>query len=173
MQQYISEQLKMFLFALMTGAIISIIYDIFRIIRLAFNNSTALIVAEDIIFSFIALSITVMYFSAFNFGQIRLYLLIGLLSGAIICHITIGHIIIATSKIIILIFKRIFLIIFYPIKLIFKAICKFFKKIYKILKKDFIFFIKRVIIIKSKFIIKKGRRKTNGKSKIKKHKYIC
>ena len=123
-----------------------------------------MIVSEDISFSFIALFICITFFSSFNYGQIRGFLVFGIIAGAIICNLTLGKIIIFASKIIINDLKRILVVIFYPIYIFFKGICKFFKKIYKIFKKVFIFLIKRVIIIKDNFTKRKEGVKTGGKN---------
>ena len=111
---------------------------------------------EDILFSFISLFISIAFISVFNYGQIRGYLLFGLISGFIITHFTLGNLfVIVLSKI---------------LNLIFAPFHYFFKKITLFLKYLFIFIKKRVIIIKEYFTKGKEGAKTGGKSFNKKNK---
>ncbi len=167
---YFSKQAEIFLYAVITGAVISLIYDIFRIIRVAIKHGTLLTAIEDISFSIISLIVTLIYFIQFNNGTLRLYLAIGIICGFIICHYTLGNWILSFSRIIISFIKAILRLISMPFKWILKIICKLFKKICIFLKKPFIFLKKQVIIyIKSLFKKFKGGKRV-GKSKQQTHK---
>ena len=172
MDIYFSEQFKMITFAFSTGAILSIIFDIFRIIRLTFRHNAFFVAIEDILYTLIALYTTVIYFSTFNSGQIRGYLLFSMAAGFGVCHFTIGRIIIFLSKLILKVIKRILRVFFYPLRFILKKFCKFFKKFNKFLKKPFIFTKKHCIIIKEFFILRKEGGVSGGKSKNKRHKSV-
>ncbi len=173
MELYLAQQAKIFLIAVVTGAVISLIYDVFRIIRIALPCNSATVVIEDILFCFIAMCISISFFAVNNSGQIRGYLIFGMVLGAVLCHMSAGSLIIKISKIIISIIKRILLFIATPFKFIFKVICKFSKKFILFLKKHFIFYIKQVIIIKDDFKLKRKGGKTGGKKRGKKNKFVC
>lgn len=168
MEISLSHQAYTFIISVITGAAISIIYDLFRIIRCAFYHGVILTFIEDILFSFISLCVCVAFLNIYNDGIFRLYLAIGTILGFTICHFTVGQILIFQAKFIIKTIKWILWLIFYPIRLILKIFCKFFKKIALFLKKPFIFCIKRVIILKSYVKKSKGGIRTGGKNKKKK-----
>lgn len=162
------EQAIILICAVSTGAIISIYFDIFRIIRIALPHHSLVVAIEDIIFSIGALFITVSFFSRYTDGKIRGYLLIGILLGFVVCHISIGALLMLQARLLIRLIKK----ILHPLVLIIIRICKFFKKTVFFLKKGFIFSLKQVIIIEKYCHIRKRGGKSGGKNKIKRHKPV-
>ena len=102
------------------GAVLSVIYDIFRIIRVAFGGKKTAVFVEDLIFSLVALVLTFVFVIAFNNGELRFFVLIGELLGFVTCHYTIGRIIIGFSRAIINSVKWFFKLVFTPIVKLFK-----------------------------------------------------
>lgn len=144
-----------FLYAIIVGAGISAVFDLFRIIRIALSHKSVFVFIEDLLFCLMSLAGTIFFFTVYNDGVFRLYLIAGILLGFIIWHFTLGSLIIFQAKLIIRIFKVILRFVLLPFKLIFKLICKFLKKILLICKKLFIFCKKRVIILKSVCLTRK------------------
>ncbi|MBQ8605598.1 MAG: spore cortex biosynthesis protein YabQ [Clostridia bacterium] len=165
MQQDVSTQFLNLVYALATGAGISALFDIFRIIRIAVKHNSFFVFIEDMIYCVIALFNVILFFSVYNSGTIRFYLLFGIFCGFIIWHYTAGALIILQAKLILFILRVFFRLIFTPVRWILSPICKLFKKMYIFLKKLFIFYYKRVIILKRYFINKeRGVIRTSGKS---------
>ena len=118
----ILAQTTSFLYAMTLGAVLSIVYDVFRIIRVAFGGKKTAVFIEDLVFSLVALVLTFVFVIAFNNGELRFFVLIGELLGFVTCHYTIGKIIIGFSRVIISGFKWLLRLIFNPIVKLFKKI---------------------------------------------------
>ena len=152
MNSLVTSQAYIFLIFIINGIIIAFIFDIFRILRKSFKTPDWLTYVEDISFWLISCIILAYSIYTYNNGEIRLYLFIGLLIGAIIYILTISKYIIKICVIIINKIKNIlqFLTkcVIYPIKfigkwgrkLILKPICFIFinfkRNFTKILQKN-------------------------------------
>ena len=121
MEFYIADQTLVFLYACVLGAALSIVYDIFRLIRITAVMGRAVIAVEDIIFFIIVSFSTFVFILSFTEGVIRFYVIFGELLGFILCHVTLGALIVKLLGGFIRLLKRIFLRIF-------KAVGGFFKK---------------------------------------------
>ena len=168
MEVYLSEQALKLVFALITGIKIAIIYHAFSLFSKIIPHGNVMIFIEDFIFGFIAVSSVFSYLTKYNSGQIRAYLIFGVIVGFILFCVTLGRFTNPLAKIL----KRILSIILYPFTLVFKLIFKFLKKILFFLKKDFIFLIKHCIIIKDYCTKQKEGGKKGGKNQIKKVKSV-
>ena len=91
--QGVEEQVKIFLYSSGTGAVISVVYDLFWLIRNIFGSNKIFIFFCDLIFSISASIITFLYMLLMNNGRIRLYILLGEALGFIIWYLTFGKII--------------------------------------------------------------------------------
>lgn len=124
MNEVIYYQLKTLIIFAFTGAIIGVVFDIFRIRRRAFGTNNIITYVEDILFWIIAGIILTIVTMKYTDGTIRNYMIIGLILGALIYFLTISNFIIRLNTFIL---RKIF------------KICKFlvipFKKINKITKK--------------------------------------
>ena len=152
------EQLTTFIYFIITGMVLGIIFDIFRILRKSFKTSDIITNIEDIIFGITTGIILLMSIFLFNNGELRLFVFIGIIFGIIIYMLIISKyfiklnvaiinfikkiIILLTKPFIILLklIKRIFLrpisFICINLKLLFKKILKKFNKTTKINKKS-------------------------------------
>lgn len=124
-------QLNSFLVYLISGVIIGIFFDIFRILRKSFHTPDIITYMEDILFwLFTGVFLLIVLFK-FGNGQLRIYNIIGILIGAFIYMISISKFFIKINVIIIAFIKNIIYklikIILYPMKLILKMIMKLFK----------------------------------------------
>lgn len=150
MEVYISKQIAVMLYSLLLGAYLSLVFDVFRVIRIAIKHSNTVVLIEDIIYCAIALITGILFLSEYNDGGFRAYILIAATVGFFVCHCTLGKFIMIQAKLILRLVRLIMRLIFAPIRLILRLICKLFKKIRLFLKKPFIFLKKQVIILKSR-----------------------
>lgn len=132
----ILAQATSFLYAMVLGAVLSVVYDVFRVIRVAFGGKKMAVFVEDLIFSLVALVITFVFVIAFNNGELRFFVLVGELLGFVVCHYTIGRIIVGFSRAIINGVRWFLELIFTPIIRLFKKILTKTKETKKKLSKS-------------------------------------
>lgn len=122
------SQAHVFLIFIINGIIIAFIFDIFRIFRKSFKTPDWVTYIEDIIFWFITCVLLAYSIYTYNNGEIRLFIFIGLIIGAILYILTISKYIIKFSVKIIRFLKiisyKIIYYITYPIKIILKIVRK-------------------------------------------------
>ncbi len=140
-QSILSEQVNLFLYALILGLILGAYYDIFRFLREIGLNSTPAVIVEDLFYC-ISISIPIfLFFTAFNSGNIRIFALIGMLIGTLGYRFTIG---IVTLKLLRLLLKPI------------RATINLIKKPFRIFS---VFATKKYHIIKNQRMAKKNEKK--------------
>ena len=142
---------------IITGIIIGILFDFFRILRKSFETTNFVIYLQDILFWILTGIITLFSIFQFNYGEIRAYVFLGILFGFIIYMLTISKHIIKYSVIIIKWIKK---IIYYP----FHAIIIFFNKLLILPIQKLIKVIKETL----KNIYKKTNNMTKNNKKIRK-----
>ena len=125
------------LFFVLVGIIIGLIFDFFRIIRKCFKTPDIVTYIHDILFLLISALILIFSIFIFNNGELRAYILLGILLGFAIYFFII-------SKYIIFIFSN---IINFLKKIIINPIFQLFKKISKIVNIKF----KKILIKCDKF----------------------
>lgn len=142
---FIVDQVYIFLYAILSGAIVAFLYDILRIKRRAIKTSVIMVGLEDILYWLVAAVFLFIIVYKSNSGEMRGYIFIGNIIGVILYESLFSKIIIASSVMIINIIKRILLFVWrilsYPFKLIFKIlsipISFIFKQIFKLAKISF------------------------------------
>ena len=117
----IKIQLFNFLVFTVTGIIIGILFDFFRIIRRSFKTPDFITYIEDIIFWLSAGSILLFNIFVFNNGKLRLYLFIALAFGIFIYMLSFSKHVIKTSVSILVFIKK---IIYVPIKTVINFVRK-------------------------------------------------
>ena len=80
----IANQLYMFILFFICGIVISIIYDLFRSIRLLIKTSNTISSLEDFIYIIIVGIVFITFLRKYNYGQIRLFIPVALTIGCII-----------------------------------------------------------------------------------------
>jgi len=120
----IAMQLYSLLVFTISGIAIGIFFDIFRILRKSFKTPDIITYIEDIIFWIFTGTFFLFVLFKFNNGEIRSYVLIGLLLGILIYMLTISKYFIKANVEIINLIKKIF---FYPLKLIWNLLNKLLK----------------------------------------------
>ena len=109
-----------FLIFVLNGILIGILFDIFRIFRKSFKTLDIVTYIEDCMFWIISGLLLLYSIFKFNNGEIRLYILIGVILGVSLYMLIFSKMFINTSVCIIKIIKRIFNKIFLkPLKKIF------------------------------------------------------
>ena len=124
MDNTIAMQLYSLVIFSISGIAIGIFFDIFRILRKSFKTPDIVTYIEDIIFWILSGVFFLFILFKFNNGQIRSYVIIGLLLGVVVYAFTISKYFIKISVIIINFIKK---IVIYPIKLIYSLIKKIIK----------------------------------------------
>ena len=92
------EQTLIFLRAIAVGAGIMLCYDLFRMLRIAFTVSDAVIFVEDVVFFVAAGLITWFYLLESCRGELRGFVMIGEGLGGIIYFFTIGRAVMGVAK---------------------------------------------------------------------------
>jgi len=98
-----------FIFFIIIGLILGIVFDFFRVLRKEFKTSDFLTFIEDIVFIVISILLITIAIIKLNSGIIRFYLFIGILFGIIGYSLTI---------------RKICVIIFYVFMEVFKYFCR-------------------------------------------------
>lgn len=118
-----SFQIISFGYSMILGMIFGIFYDIFKSLRSVKKHKNFVIFIEDILFFFVVSIITLLFLIATTNGEVRGYILFGILAGFIIY-------ILLFSKYIILIFFAIFKLIFTVVFTVLRGYYWLFEKIY-------------------------------------------
>lgn len=131
MENVIFLQLYTFFIYFISGTIISIFFDIFRILRKTFKTPDIITYMEDIIFWLITGIFLISILFIFSNGEIRLYNIIAIIIGIAIYMLFISRCFIKINVKLLNIIKdfvaKFFNILIIPIKFIFRILKKFFK----------------------------------------------
>lgn len=123
MELSISGQTLDFLLSCLLGVGLGALYDVFRILRLAFWHGKIIIGIQDILFFALA-AVSSFLFMLFRCeGQLRFYVLLGELLGFIVYYFTVGFLVIRMSKCIIHWIKK---ILFFLYKIFIRPFVKLF-----------------------------------------------
>ncbi len=122
----ISEQVYIFLYAILAGAIAAFLYDLLRIKRRAIKTGVIFVGLEDILYWLtVAVFLFVTVYNS-NSGQMRGFIFIGNVIGVMLYEALLSNLIIKSSmmviRLIIKILKFIWMAISYPFKLLYKII---------------------------------------------------
>ena len=139
------NQAYLFIVFSLTGVIIGLLFDFFRILRRSFKTSNIITYFEDVLF-WILTGVLILYnIWYFNNGEIRIYMFLGIIMGVLIYMLTLSNIIISLlSKILILIVK--------VLELPFKTLFSIFHKFFTVIMKIFNNFPKKLKIKKGKMV---------------------
>lgn len=154
------EQLQTFFVFTISGIVIGIIFDIFRIIRKSFKISDLHTNIEDVIFGIILSILLIYLFFIYHSGPIRFYMIIALSMGFLIYWFSVSKYFIKINVAIIAFVKALFYKVLHFILLPFKYIFNFLKKAFN---KPFMLFIINVKRIKDVIIYQKHQKKLHKK----------
>ena len=90
MNSAVTSQVTIFLFSIVLGAVLSVLFDGFRVVNAVFRANWKRIFFEDIVYFILSAIITFTYILIMNMGEIRFYIIWGELIGWVIYRLTIG-----------------------------------------------------------------------------------
>lgn len=97
----ISIQVVGFLWSVAIGAGLGLLYDCFRILRLAIKCPASIIVVQDVVFGILCAIVSFGYLLTVTDGKLRVFLLIGEGIGWAFYYATVGDVVMALSEAII------------------------------------------------------------------------
>ena len=104
---YLAEQTAIFLQSVALGFVYGMLYDVFRITRLAVPTARWMVFAQDVLFFFIC-SVGTFFFLVHTMdGQVRFFVLFGAILGMIIYFYTLSILIMGVSAAIIRVIKAV------------------------------------------------------------------
>lgn len=125
----VTNQAYLFLVFVVNGILIGVLFDFFRILRKTFKTRDIVTYIEDCLF-WILTGITLLYsIFTFNNGEIRLFMLLGILLGTIIYMIFISSYVIKINVAILTFIKNILTKLFCFLAVPFKFLYKITKKL--------------------------------------------
>ena len=104
----IAEQTSVFFRSLLLGAVLGCLYDFFRITRLAFIIPSLLVLVEDLLFFLFSTVILFGFMLENRYGQIRYFILLGVVLGWTIYYFSVGSLVMKCSAGIIRLFRAVF-----------------------------------------------------------------
>lgn len=128
----ITSETILFLIFLLDGAIVGLLFDIFRILRRSFKTPDFITYIEDIGFGILSGAILIFSIIIFNKGELRLFIFLGIILGLAIYMLTISKYVVKISVKIIRFITKIVITI---LKIILSPLILIIKKIEKELKK--------------------------------------
>lgn len=149
----VENQAYLFLIFSLTGVIIGILFDIFRVLRKSFKTSNIITYIEDIMFWILTGTLILYNIWYFNDGEIRFFMFLGMIMGILIYILTLSNLFIKINSSILEILKK----IIGTLSIIFRPIMSIFNKISEIINK----FVKKI----TKFVnfkTKRGNLEKNG-----------
>ena len=102
-----SGQAWLFLSTVVVGAAIGLFYDVFRILRKTARHTGIVVQLEDLIFWVTATGLTFYYMLHRNYGEIRLFSLVGVAIGVILYFATVSRWVVAVFVMIVNYMKRV------------------------------------------------------------------
>lgn len=106
----VSAQCMLFLRAMLLGAALMLLYDCFRIARIAFPSPAWVVMIQDIVYFAVFALVSFLFFVSQSYGEVRFFALTGELLGLILCYFTLSSVIIASSQTVISVIKKIILL---------------------------------------------------------------
>ena len=90
MELTFAVQSAAFMYSVLPGVIIGVIYGFFKLLRTVFNFSVVMTFAADVVFMLVSAVLVYLYILAFLSGYVRVYLLPGILAGFLAYRLTVG-----------------------------------------------------------------------------------
>ncbi len=152
----VATQTQLFLWSLVLGAGLSVLYDFLRVLRIEVKHRPLAVSLEDIFYFLVCAAVTFGFVLKDNRGDVRAYIFIGEAIGWIIWHMTIGEMAVTVSAAVFGVIKRI--VLFWGKILLFPAVCIFrvLKRVWLPLQRKSQRFSKKVIQ-KGKYNLKRRR----------------
>lgn len=134
-----NEQVLIFIASLGVGFILGVLYDFLRALRLSFTKGKIAVIIFDLLYFFMVAFWSYIFILAANKGEVRSYIIIGELLGAIFYYFSLGIALMKLTDKLVALLKRVYSLIFkiisYPFRLAKTVFLKVFGKIFNIFKK--------------------------------------
>lgn len=135
-----SQQMLIFLASLGVGFLLGVLYDFLRALRLSFTRGKWSVIIFDLLYFFMVAFLSYIFILASNKGEVRSYIIIGELLGAVFYYFSLGIAVIKlTDRFVSLLrrfYKYVFNIISFPFRLLKRLFQKVFGKLIIFLKKS-------------------------------------
>lgn len=105
-------EVAVFFEAVLLGALLGALYDVFRILRLSFPNGRVLIFLEDVLYFALAAVVSFSFVVLQNGGVLRAFLLLGELLGAVLYFFTLGVLVMKAAGLIIRLIRSVLSLLF-------------------------------------------------------------
>lgn len=145
----IADQTRLFLLAIGLGFLLGVVYDLFRVIRMAFTMRRAGVFIQDVLFFLVCAAVTFVFLLAVNQGEIRGFIIAGEVLGFLIYYFSFGLLAVRVSSFLVHTTQRIFYLICVPFRALMRLLRRLFGKIGISVKKT-----SKKIAKKSKFNLK-------------------
>lgn len=119
-----SEELRLFLLSCIAGAVIGVVFDVFRALRLLVRHNRFFVLLEDLAFLCGYAVFLSAFASAAARGELRVYFMIGNVLGFTLYFFTLGNIVLRTLNKILTAAKKTLGVIFAPLRSLYVLICK-------------------------------------------------
>ncbi len=163
MENFVLQQGYLFFVYIVSGILIGILFDIFRVLRKTFKTPDIITYIEDALFWILTGIFLLFILFKFSSGEIRIYNILGLIIGATLYILTISkyfmQISVKIAKFVKNIISKIIKVLVLPVKFLLKVLRKIFK--------PFTFFVINIRKIFINFNKKVKKEKLWGKIKIK------
>ena len=126
---YQSEQFLIFLASLGVGFLLGILYDFLRAVRLSFAKGKFVVVFFDLLYFFIVAFASYIFILAANKGEVRSYIIIGELIGAVFYYFSLGLALMKLTDRLVLLLKRLYSFVFKIISFPFRFIKSTFLRV--------------------------------------------
>lgn len=125
-----NQQLIIFLCSLGMGFLLGVLYDILRAIRLTITKSKVAVVIFDIIYFILFGTLTFLFIIAMNKGEVRAYMIIGELIGAVFYYFSFGIAAIKITDVIVAFVRKLFRLMIKGVCFPFRVLSRLFSTIF-------------------------------------------
>ena len=128
-----NEQTLIFIASLGVGFILGVLYDFLRALRLSITKSKVAVIVFDLLYFFMVAFFSYIFILAANKGEVRSYIIIGELLGAVFYYFSLGFALMKLTDKFVLLLNRFyaltFKIISFPFRLMKSAFLRIFCKL--------------------------------------------
>ena len=125
----VENQAYLFLVFSLTGVVLGVLFDFFRVLRKTFKTGDFVTYIEDILYWILAGIIILYNIWFFNDGEIRVFMILGILMGAIIYCLTLSPIFIKIDYFFMKKIKSVFTLLYNILKIPIEFMINLLKKI--------------------------------------------
>lgn len=161
----VREQLILFGLSIAGGAVMGLLYDLFRIIRTVFHHNSVLVAAEDVVFLISWAIFLIAFAGAAARGEFRFYYVIGSLIGFALYIATVGSAVICTVRKLCTVISAVLRFIMRPFVKIYVFLCKKYTVKFVGSSKVIVNFIKKIIKVLQKPAVMVYNKKANKSGK--------